>query len=147
MKSFVNKILIFIAVMAVVAGAGWFGRKAYKKTMERRLVSQSREYLARKDLPNASLSLQKALEMNPVSASASDAMADLLDSAGAPGALNWRMRAAKLDAGNMEKRFRWAEAAIKENDLTSAAEALDGVEEGFRNTAVYHKLKGALAWS
>ncbi len=47
----------------------------------------------------------------------------------------------------MEKRFRWAEAAIKENDLTSAVEALDGVEEGSRNTAVYHKLKGALAWS
>ena len=147
MKSFSKKILIFAAVMAVVAGAGWFGRKAYKKTMERRLVSQSGEYLARKDFHNASLALQRALEMNPVSASASEAMADLLDAAGAPGTLNWRTRAAKLDSKNTNKRFRWAEAAITENDLTSAAEALDGVEEGSRNTAVYHKLKGALAWS
>ena len=147
MKSFSKKLLIFAAVMAVVAGAGWFGRKAYKKTMERRLVSQSREYLARKDFHNASLSLQRALEMNPVSVSATEAMADLLDNADSPAALNWRMRAAKLDPKNSSKRFQWAEMAIKANDLASAAEALDGADAEAKNTAVYHKLKGALAWS
>lgn len=57
MKSFAEKVLIFIAVMMVVAGAGWFGRKAYKKSMERRLVSEAKRYLATNDIRNASLSL------------------------------------------------------------------------------------------
>ena len=147
MKSFTNKILIFAAVMAALVGAGSFGRKAYKKTMERRLVFQAREYLTKKDFHNASLSLQRALELNPVGASANDAMSDLLETAGAPAALNWRIRAANLDPKNASKRFHWAELAIKENNLSSAAEALDAVDEGARNTADYHKLKGALAWS
>ncbi len=70
MKSFSNKILIFAAVMAVVGRRRLVRSKGpdAKKTMERRLVSQSREHLAKKDFRNASLSLQRALEMNPVSA-------------------------------------------------------------------------------
>ena len=47
MKSFTNKILIFAVVMAALLGAGAFGRKAYKKSMERRLVSSS-EGISRK---------------------------------------------------------------------------------------------------
>ena len=68
-------------------------------------------------------------------------MADLLETAGAPTALNWRVRAANLDPRNASKRFHWAELAIKENNLSSAAEALDAIDEGSRNTADYHKLK------
>ena len=121
MKSFVRKILIFVAVMAVVAGAGWFGRKTYKKTMETRLVSQARGYLAGKDFHNASLSLQRALELNPTSAGATDLMGDLLESVGAPAALNWRVQASKLDPSNAEKRFHWAELAIKSGDAVVRA--------------------------
>ncbi|HEX4265917.1 MAG TPA: hypothetical protein VH597_16405, partial [Verrucomicrobiae bacterium] len=147
MNSFLKKILIFVAVMAVVAGAGWFGRKAYKKSMERRLVSQARQYLAAKDFHNASLSLQRALELNPVSADASDTMASLLEAAEAPAALNWRMRAAKLDSANMDKRFLWADLAVRANDPATATEALSGLDEKSKNTARYHKLMGAFAWS
>jgi predicted Zn-dependent protease len=147
MKGFTEKVLIFVAVMALVAGAGWFGRKAYKKTMERRLVSEAKRYLATNDLRSASLSLRRALEINPVSANASDAMADVLEAAGAPGALNWRIRAAKLDPKDSLKRFRWAETAIKANDLASANEALGALDEKSRSTSNYHKLKGALAWT
>lgn len=147
MKSFGKKILIFVAVMALVAAAGWFGRKAYKKTTERRLVSQATQYLAAKDFHDASLCLQRALELNPVSADASETMADLLEAAGAPATLTWRMRAAKLDSANMEKRFRWADLAVQANDSASATEALNGLDEKSKTTARYHKLMGALAWS
>lgn len=147
MKSFVNKILIFVAVMAVVGGAGWFGRKAYKKTMERRLVAEAKHYIDKKDFHNASLSLQRALELNPVSVSASEAMADMLETAGNPAALNWQMRAAKLDPSNANKRLHWAELAIKANDLNSATEALNGLDAKSKTTADYYKLEGALAWS
>ena len=147
MKSFTNKILIFIAVMAAVAGAGWFGRKAYKKTMERRLVTEAKQYLEKKDFHNASLSLQRALELNPVSVDATETMADMLQSAGNPGALVWSTRAAKLDPGNATKRLNWAELAIKAGDLPSATEALSGLDAKSKTMAVYYKLEGAMAWS
>jgi len=147
MKTFTKRILIFVAVMAVVAGAGWFGRKAYKKTMGASLVSGARDYLAKQDYHNASLSLQRALELNPVNLDATDVMADMMAQAGAPDALNWRMRSAKLDPASAPKHLRWAEQAIRANDFTSAKEALDGIDAKSRNTAEYHKIKGAMAWS
>src|SRR5882724_780233 len=147
MTSFARKTLIFVAVMAVVAGAGWFGRRAYKTTVERRLVTQARDYLAKKDFHNTALCVQRALQLNPLSASATEVMADMLETVGAPAALGWRTRAAKLEPENVEQRFHWAETAIKMHDDSSATEALDGVDEQSKNTAAYHKLKGALAWS
>jgi len=134
-------------VMAAVGVAGWFGAKAYKRTSERRLVSRGRDFLAKKDFRQANLSLKRALELNPVSANANEAMADLMETVGDPSALNWRIRAASLDSKDAGKRFRWAELAVKENDLKSAGDALDGLDEVSRNTTEYHKLKGALAWS
>ncbi len=147
MKSFTNKILIFVAVMAVVAGAGWFGRKAYKKTMERRLVAQAKQYMEKKDFHNASLSLQRALELNPVSVNATDAMADMMEMVGNPSALTWRMRVAKLAPGDTTNQLHWAELAIKAGDLPSAKEALGGLDAKSKSTAGYYKLAGALAWS
>jgi tetratricopeptide (TPR) repeat protein len=38
MKSLVKKALIFAMALAVVAAAGWFGRKAYRAATERRLI-------------------------------------------------------------------------------------------------------------
>lgn len=147
MKSFAKKTLIFVVVMAVVAGAAWFGRKAYKKTVERSLVAQAREYLAKKDFRNTALCVQRALQLNPVSPSATEIMANMLEAAGAPSALGWRTRAAKLEPENTQQRFHWAETAIKMRDTSSATEALDGVDEKAKSTAAYHKLRGALAWS
>jgi len=147
MKSFAKKTLIFIAVMAAVAGAGWFGRKFYKRTVERRLVAQAREYLAKKDFHNTALCAQRALQLNPVSASAAEIMADMLEETGSPAALGWRTRAAKLEPENVTQRYHWAETAIKAHDVASATEALEGVNEAEKATVAYHKLKGALAWS
>src|ERR1700687_5578587 len=96
MNSLVRKTLIFVAVMAAVATAGWFGRKAYKQSAEHRLITQANQYIEKKDLRNTALCLQRALQINPMSAEASEMMADLLEPAGAPAALSWRARAAKL---------------------------------------------------
>jgi predicted Zn-dependent protease len=147
MKSFAKKILIFITVMLLVAGAGWFGRKAYKNSAQRRLVAQARDYLAKKDFRNTALCVQRALQLNPINPGATEIMADMLEEAGAPAALGWRTRAAKLEPENIHQRFHWAETAIKMHDVASATEALEGVDDHAKNTADYYKLKGALAWS
>lgn len=147
MHSLAKKALLFVLVMAAVAVAGGFGRKAYKKHGEHRLVAQAAQYLEKKDLRNAGLCLQRALQINPMSLKASEMMADMLDSVGIPVALGWRIRTAQLEPDNMQHRFAWAAAALKVQDPKSAADALAGVDAKSTNTAVFHKLCGALAWS
>lgn len=147
MNSFLKKTLIFVAVLAIVASAGWFGRKAYKKSAEHRLILQAHQYLEQKDLRNTALCLQRAMQINPLSIEASQMMAELLEAANAPGALSWRMRVAKLQPDNVTNLFLWARAALEAKDFPSATEALAGVKDQAKTTADYSKLAGVLAWN
>ena len=142
-----RKTLIFIAVMAVVAFAGWFGRKAYKKVTEHQLTTEAAQYLERQDLRNAGLCLQRALQINPYNIEANKLTADMLEAAGTPSALSWRIRTFQLQTNKVEYRFAWAQTALKMNDLPSAIQALRGIDEKSRSTAQFHKLAGALAWN
>lgn len=133
--------------MAVVALAGWFGRKAYKKATEHRLITEASHYLEKQDFRNAGLCLQRALQVNPMSVEVSKLTADMLEEAGTPAALSWRIRTAQLQTNKVEYRFAWAQTALKMNELPSAVQALRGVDEKSRSTAEFHKLAGALAWN
>jgi predicted Zn-dependent protease len=73
-------------------------------------------------------------------------MADLLETAGSTNALTWRIRTAKLAAANVTNRFAWAQTALREKNLKSAAEAMGGVGEPSKSLPEYHKIAGALAW-
>jgi len=146
MKSLLQKVLIFVTVMALVAAIGWFGRKAYKGFEEHQLIAQARQYEAKKDWRNTNLCLERVLQIDPISVEACRMIADLLDSAGSPAALSWRVQLAKLEPDNITNRFLWAKTAIKTGNLKSAAEALATVDEKNKATAEYHKIAGALAW-
>jgi len=147
MNSLVRKMLVFLLVMAAVAATGWFGRKAYKHATERRAVAEAAQFLEKKDPRNAALCLRRALQINPISFPAAKLMADMLESAGAPAAVGWRIRAAQLQPNNPTNRLLWAQTAIKLRDLKSANDALGGLDEKSKSSALYHKLSGALAWN
>jgi Flp pilus assembly protein TadD len=147
MNSLVKKMLVFLMVMAVVGVAGWFARKAYKHHTEHREVARATEYLDKKDVRNAALCLQRALQINPMSVEASKGMADLLDSAGVASALGWRVRVAQLQPANMTNRLLWAQTAIKLKDFSSASNAFAGLDDKSKSWALYYKLSGAMAWS
>jgi predicted Zn-dependent protease len=147
MNGLARKTLIFVTVMALVAASGWFGRKAYKRSMEHRLLTQANQYIEKKDWRNTALCLQRALQINPISTAASKLMADVLETASASASLPWRIRTAKLEPGNVTNRLQWARTALEARDLPSAAEALAGVPDKAKATAEYHKVAGALAWS
>ena len=147
MKSFLKKVLIFAAVMAVVAAAGWFGRKAYKRSAEHKLIALARQYEAQKDWHNTNLCLERVLQINPVSAEAYKMIADLLESTGSPSALIWRVRLAENEPDNVTNRLLWAQTAIKFQNLKSAEEALSKIDDQTKKTAAYHKMAGALAWN
>jgi predicted Zn-dependent protease len=146
MNPFVRKILICLIVMGVVAGVAWSGRRAYKRASERRLLADAQRYLKNNDPGNAGLCLQRALQINPMSINANKATADMLEAAGSPAALSWRIRTYLLATNNVEFRFEWARTALKMQDLPSVVQALSGIDEKSRSTAAFHKLAGGLAW-
>jgi predicted Zn-dependent protease len=146
MNGLFRKMSVFLLVMAVVAAAGWYGRKAYKRTTERRAVNEAVEYLKKSDGRKAVLCLQRALQVNSQSLPATRLMADMLDAAGASSALSWRIRTAQLEPKNMGNRLIWAETAIKFHDFNSAEQAFSGLDEKTRQSVTYQKLCGAVAW-
>src|SRR5262249_16834011 len=113
---------------------------------ERKLVAQAANFLARSDLTNAGLCLQRALQLNPGSPRASQLTADTLEAIGSSSALTWRIRTFNFQTNNIEYRFAWAQTALKMQNPASAAMALSGIPQEATRTATYHKLKGALAW-
>lgn len=142
-----KKLLTFVVAMAAVAALGRFGRKAYKGAIEHRLVTQAEQFSKTNDFKDAELCLRRALQVNPASIPAVRLVANMLETAGLPSALGWRVRAVQLQPVNVTNRFEWAETALKFGEFNSAAEALDGVSEAQKGLAAYHKLAGALAWS
>lgn len=147
MNAFTRKTLIFVAVMLAIACAGFLGRRIYQKTTEHRLAAQAAQYLQKQDLRNASLCLQRALQINPYDARVNQLMADMLEQDGSTMALSWRIRTAELQTNNMEYRLEWAKTALEMNDLPSVAQALGGVDSKYRSTAEFHKLAAGLAWN
>lgn len=146
MNAIVRKTLIFVAIVAFIAVGGAFGRKAYKRATERRLVSEAKVYLKKKDLRQAALCLERALQVNPFSLEAAKSMADMLDLVGVPDALNWRLRALRLSPKDPQLRFAVAETALKVRDFHTVTAALESVPAEAKSTPAYYKLAGALAW-
>ena len=147
MNGLIKKALIFAVVMAAVAAAGWFGRKAWKHYMERNLIAQANQYIASGDLRDTDLCLSRVLQINPISVDANRLIANTLEAEGSPDALSWRIRVAKLQPNNVTNRFMWAQTALKTHDVRSAAEALAGLDDKYKTTAEYYKLAGAMAWN
>jgi Tfp pilus assembly protein PilF len=137
--------LLFLA-MALVAVVGWYGRKSYKQITGRKLVAKAADYLERRDITNASLCLQRALQLDPASTRANQLTADMLETLGSSAALTWRIRAFQLQTNNVDFRFAWAQTALKLQDPASAALALTNIDPRATNLPTYHKLMGALAW-
>ena len=140
-------LVIIPVVLVLLALAGWAGRKGYRHWMEHKLVAEARNYSSQKDWRNTVLCLRRALNYNPHSPGATELMVNFLDRAGSTNVLSWRIKLAAIEPENVTNRLRWAQTAIRFNDLASAKTALDGVAEPERARAEYHNLAGALAWS
>ncbi|MDX1953408.1 MAG: hypothetical protein SFY81_14615 [Verrucomicrobiota bacterium] len=144
MQSLGKKLIIITVVLALLGIGGFFGRKAYKKTVERRLVRETKEYLEQKNWRGASLTLRRSLQLNPHNLEASKMMADLMEASGSPVALDWRVRVVELDPGSSEYRMDWARTAVRLRDFTAASNALSGLSSSARTNVTYHKLMGGL---
>jgi cytochrome c-type biogenesis protein CcmH/NrfG len=141
-----KRVSLLFLTMALVAVAGWYGRKAYKQITERKLLARAADYLEKRDIKNASLCLQRALQLDPTNPKASQLTADVLEAVGSSEALTWRIRTFELQTNNIEFRLAWAQTALMRQNPASASLALSDIDPSAVRSAAYHKLKGALDW-
>jgi predicted Zn-dependent protease len=140
MGKLVLGILCFTALLLV----GYSGYRSYETWKQNHLMSMARQFAAESDLRNAQLSLSELLHVNPQNVEASRLMADLVETDQSPAALSWWKRVVELDPHSSNDRLALAAIAVKMHDLTSASNALAGIQEADKNTAAYHKIAGGL---
>ncbi len=142
-----RKIMVLgLALLGVGLVAAWFfARPAYRRYEERRAVEEAKEFLAKRDFKNASLSARRALTVNPRDVEPCRIIAELADMSGAPAALEWWGRVAQLSP-TVADRLRLASAALRYQPppFALAARTLKGLAHAAGREAAYHSLLGQL---
>jgi predicted Zn-dependent protease len=140
-----RKSLLIVMGCTVALLAGYGGYRSYKVWKQQHFVRLAREFLAKADVRNAALCLNKVLASNPQQLDAIRLMANLSDAERYPGAVLWHARAVELDPHSTEDRLALAQSALVFRDITSATNALEGVDQADRQTAMYQNLAGTVA--
>jgi predicted Zn-dependent protease len=139
------KPLLGILCLSVLLLGGYLGgRRSYETWKQKHLISLARQFAAKSDLLNARLSLSELLREAPQNIQASRLMAEVTPPEQLSTALFWRKRVVELNPHSAKDRVALAEIALKMHDLTSAAKALEGLDEADRKTAAYHNIAGSL---
>jgi tetratricopeptide (TPR) repeat protein len=140
---------VIITCSAVIAGAiaFWFwGRPAYRRHKEARLIEQAKSFMARGDYRNASLSARQTLQVNPDNLQACFIVAELAERSHSPHALDWRRRIVEL-APTTENKLLLASTALRLQNapFPLAAQTLEDLGDSATNVAGYHVVSAELA--
>ena len=82
--------------------------------------------------------------MNPRDIVVNRFMAELAETDQLSSTLSWRKRVVELNPHSTGDRLALAAVAVRMRDLTSATDALAGINAADRNTAAYHNMAGSL---
>jgi Flp pilus assembly protein TadD len=134
------------ALLALVA-LGFVALKVYRRVEPDRLAKRARAYMEQGDYMNATLTLRRAIEINPTNRAAMRLMAEMAERLQSPAALEWRRVLAELNPGSAPDALAWANSALRLGRTPVAKLALEGVAEKDRGTAAYHAAAGGLAIS
>ncbi len=146
MNSRLLKVLLIGAVVGVLLLAGAYGGyRVYKNTRQAKLVKQARGYLAKSELRQAMLVLQRAIRSNGKDVEACRLLADVAETGRSPAALIWRSRVVELNPGSLDDRLALARTALTFRDYAAATNALEGVDPTGRKTSDYHNIAGTVA--
>ena len=139
-------ILVCVAVSVGLLGLWFYGWPAYKRHRETRSIEQAREFMAKTDYRNASLSARQALQMNSCNVEACQMIAELADLSRSPQAINWRRRVAELNP-SIENKLMLASTALRLQGppYPLAAQTLEELASSSKNIAAYHAVSAELA--
>ena len=88
-----------LGLLALVA-LGFAGLKVYRRLEPDRLAKRARTYMEQGDYMNATLTLRRAIEINPTNRAAIRLMAEMAEKLQSPAALEWRRVLAELNPGS-----------------------------------------------
>ncbi len=132
--------LCFVALLIL----GYSGYRGYRTWRQKHLLTMAREFAAKSDLRNAQLSLSELLSQNPQNIEATRLLADLAETEPLATAMALRQRVVELDPHSSNDRLALAAIALQMRDLTTASNALAGIDEAGQKSAAYHNIAGAV---
>jgi predicted Zn-dependent protease len=142
-----KKLIYIVLGIGLVAGGLVLARSGYRNWRQKRLVRLAEDFLAKSDTTNATLCVQRALQLNPRDLSACRMFAELAERAGSRNGIWWRRRVVDMEPNLMQNRIDLAKTALVLGDLAQANEALAAIDATGKKTAEYHKAMGSLAWA
>jgi Tfp pilus assembly protein PilF len=137
--------LIALAVLVTLGLLGFAVFESYRRVRRERIISRARTFLEKQDSGQAALSLRRALQVNPRDVEANRMMAVLAEKSGAKQAIYWRRAVAEFEPGMLNNHLAWAETALRFNEPTVAEQALIGVSDADKKSAVYSNMAGRVA--
>ncbi len=140
-----QRILIGLAALAVLALMGWGGLLAFKVWRVQHTVHRARTLLDKKNYADAALSLRWALQRNPRDIEATRMMAEIAAANGERAEIYWRRKVAELQPGVLENWIASANAALRFKEVPAAQEALAHVDEAGKQTSTFHEAAARLA--
>jgi tetratricopeptide (TPR) repeat protein len=140
-----RKILLIVLCCTAALLAGYAGYRSYKVWKQEHFMRLAREFLAKPDVRNAALCLNKVLRSNPQHLDAMRLMANLTEAGRSPSTLLWRARVVELNPHSVEDRLALARTAVMFRDISLATNTLEGVGQADRQTAAYQNLAGTVA--
>ncbi len=120
--------LVALLGLAVVSAAGWkawdAGRPRYLQWKQQRALTQAKEFLEKRDAPNAQLALDVALRTIPGNPDVIRVAADMLEQSGSPQAMRLRRAVVQLLPRSAEDSARLVLSCLRFRDFNAAKDAL-----------------------
>ena len=134
------------ALVAVSLGLWFVGRPAYRRHQEADAVARAKKAVAEGDFRSASLSVRRALAINPRSLEACQIMALIAELAHSPQVLDWCGRVVELSP-TVENKLTLAAAALKVQGppYPLAAQTLEQLAGVAKDRAAYQVISAELA--
>jgi tetratricopeptide (TPR) repeat protein len=142
---FARRCLIVTASLLILAVVGYGGLRLYRKLEPTRLAKRARVYFEKGDLNNAMLTLRQALNINKNNVACARLLAEIAESGGDPGAIDWRSKLVDLQPGLSAAVFECAETALRFGKPAIAEQILGKLHGPDKDNARSHELSGQSA--
>lgn len=127
-KSARRRRLAVWCIVGLVLAAGWMFRdpalQRYRSWKQQRALAQARDFIEKRDAPNAQLALDVALKAVPGNVETIRVAADMLEQVGAPQAMRLRRAVAQLAPDSAEDAAKLVLSCLRFRDFNAARDAL-----------------------
>lgn len=129
-----------------VGAVGWYiGKPMWQSWRQGTALEQVEAFAEQDDYRNALLALRRATQSDPADPRVWSKAAEFLARIGSPEVVVARRNLVRLAPGDMGLKVALVTEALRFQDLESAAEGLEQLEEGARRDAAFHRLAAAVA--